>query len=153
MKKLTNSSQKLDSIDRALIFALYENARTSIRALSRQVGLSAPGCSERIRRLEAEGIITGFALELDALALGYVLQALVRVKPLPGKFHEVEALIKRIKECVTCYKITGDDSFVCHLYIESVHHLDQTLQQIAQLADTHTSIIKTVDRKLPAINI
>lgn len=151
MKKLTKSGQKLDSIDRALILSLYENSRTSIRALSRQVGLSAPSCSERIKRLEMAGVISGFSLELDAQALGFALQALVRVKPLPGKFQEVEGLIKVLEECVICYKITGDDSFVCHLYIDSVRHLDETLQQITQLADTNTSIIKTVERKLPAL--
>ena len=78
MKKLTKSDQKLDPIDRALILALYENSRTSIRALGRQVGLSAPGCSERLRRLEVAGVISGFSVELDAQALGFALQALVR---------------------------------------------------------------------------
>ncbi|AZF28502.1 MULTISPECIES: Lrp/AsnC family transcriptional regulator [unclassified Pseudomonas] len=151
MKKLTKSAQKLDPIDRALILALYENSRTSIRALSRQVGLSAPGCSERLKRLEVAGVISGFSVELDAQALGYALQALVRVKPLPGKFQEIEELIKNLEECVLCYKITGDDSFVCHLYVDSVQHLDQTLQQMTRLADTNTSIIKTVERKLPAL--
>ncbi|MBV4454171.1 MULTISPECIES: Lrp/AsnC family transcriptional regulator [Pseudomonas] len=149
MKKLTKSGHKLDSIDSALIVALHQNARTSIRALGRQVGLSAPGCSERLKRLEVAGIIVGFSVELGAEALGYVLQALVRVKPLTGKFQEVEQLLTNMSECVVCYKITGEDSFVCHLYTESVGHLDLTLQKITPLADTNTSIIKTVDKKLP----
>ncbi|MGY2378670.1 Lrp/AsnC family transcriptional regulator, partial [Pseudomonas sp. SDO524_S393] len=70
--------------DRAPITALHHNARASIRALSRQVGLSAPGCSERLKRLEVAGVISGFSVELDAQALGFALQALVRVKPLTG---------------------------------------------------------------------
>lgn len=151
MKKLTKSDQKLDPIDRELIVALHENARTSVRALSRRVGLSAPGCSERLKRLEVAGVISGFRVELDAQALGFGLQVLVRVKPLPGKFQEVEQLIKEMIECVVCYKITGEDSFVCHLYIDSVSHMDQVLQQITKLADTNTSIIKTIERKLPAL--
>jgi len=79
------------------------------------------------------------------------LQALVRVKPLTGKFQQVEQLLAQMAECVVCYKITGDDSFVCHLYIDSVAHLDLTLQKISPLADTNTSIIKTVEKKLPAL--
>ena len=150
MKKLTKSDQKLDPIDRALITALHQNARASIRALSRQVGLSAPGCSERLKRLEVAGVISGFSVELDAQALGFALQALVRVKPLTGKFQAVEQLLAEMIECVVCYKITGEDSFVCHLYTDSVKHLDHTLQRITPLADTNTSIIKTVDKKLPA---
>ncbi|MBT2373800.1 Lrp/AsnC family transcriptional regulator [Pseudomonas fluorescens] len=151
MKKLTKSDQKLDPVDRALIMALHQNARASIRALSRQVGLSAPSCSERLKRLEVAGVICGFRVELDAQALGFALQALVRVKPFTGKFQEVEQLIKALTECVTCYKITGEDSFVCHLYTDSVSHLDQVLQRITPLADTNTSIIKTVEKKLPAL--
>jgi Lrp/AsnC family leucine-responsive transcriptional regulator len=150
MKKLTKSDQKLDPIDRALIIALHQNARASIRALARQVGLSAPSCSERLKRLEVTGVINGFSVELDAQALGFALQALVRVKPLTGKFQEVEQLLEQMAECIVCYKITGDDSFVCHLYIDTVNHLDLTLQKITLLADTNTSIIKTVEKKLPA---
>lgn len=151
MKKLTKSDQKLDPIDRALIAALHQNARASIRALSRQVGLSAPGCSERLKRLEVAGVISGFSVELDAEALGFALQALVRVKPLAGKFQAVEQLLAQMTECIVCYKITGEDSFVCHLYTHSVPHLDHTLQRITPLADTNTSIIKTVEKKLPAL--
>ncbi len=151
MKKLTKSGQKLDPIDRALVLALHQNARASIRALGRQVGLSAPACSERIKRLEVAGMISGFSVELGAEALGFALQALVRVKPFTGQFQAVEQLLKDMPECVVCYKITGEDSFVCHLYTDSVGHLDQTLKQISPLADTNTSIIKTVDKKPPAL--
>lgn len=151
MKKLTKIDAKLDPIDRALITALHHNARASIRALSRQVGLSAPGCSERLKRLDVAGVISGFSVELDAQALGFALQALVRVKPLTGNFQVVEQLLAQMTECVVCYKITGEDSFVCHLYTNSVTHLDHTLQRITPLADTNTSIIKTVEKKLPAL--
>ncbi|MPQ83134.1 Lrp/AsnC family transcriptional regulator [Pseudomonas sp. MAFF 730085] len=149
MKKLPKSDKKPDPIDRAIILALHQNARMSIRALSRQVGLSAPGCSERLKRLEVSGVISGFSVALGAQALGYALQALVRVKPFTEKFQAVERLLAQMPECVVCYKITGDDSFVCHLYIASVSHLDLALQKITALADTHTSIIKTVVTKLP----
>lgn len=151
MKKLTKKDKKLDSLDRALITALHHNARLSIRALSRQIGLSAPGCSERLRHLEDSGVIKGFDIELDAQALGHELQALVRVKPFSGKLQTVEQLLAEMAECIVCYKITGDDSFVCHLYTTSVPHLDLTLRKISSLADTNTSIIKTIDKKLPGL--
>ncbi|MGF6097978.1 Lrp/AsnC family transcriptional regulator [Pseudomonas sp. 18175] len=153
MKKLTKKDKKLDTLDCALITALHQNARLSIRALSRQVGLSAPGCSERLRNLEDSGVIKGFDIELDAQALGHALQALVRIKPFSGKFQTVEQLLTEMAECVVCYKITGDDSFVCHLYTTSVSHLDLTLRKISSHADTNTSIIKTIDKKLPRLFI
>ncbi|WP_273823116.1 MULTISPECIES: Lrp/AsnC family transcriptional regulator [Pseudomonas] len=151
MNKLTRNGKRLDDIDRALVFLLYENSRTSIRALARRVGLSAPACSDRLKRLELTGVICRFSVELSALALGYVLQALVRVKPYQEKFQDVEKLLQNLAECVACYRITGDDSFVCHLYVDSVEHLDHVLRDIARVADTHTSIIKAIERKLPVL--
>ena len=85
LKNITNESTKFDSIDRALITSLHQNARMSLRALSRHVGLSAPGCSDRLKRLEAAGVISGFSLELNAQALGYALQAMVRGAAFSGK--------------------------------------------------------------------
>jgi len=95
MKKLTKGDQTLDPIDRALIVALHQNARASIRALGRQVGLSAPGCSERLKRLEGSGVISGFSVELDAQALGFALQALVRVKPLTGNSNRLNSCSRK----------------------------------------------------------
>jgi len=151
LKNITNESTKFDSIDRALITSLHQNARMSLRALSRHVGLSAPGCSDRLKRLEAAGVISGFSLELNAQALGYALQAMVRVRPFPGKFHDVEKLLQGLAECVVCYKVTGDDAFVCQLYLRSVAHLDEVLHRIISLADTNTSIIKSMEKKLPML--
>lgn len=151
VKTITGGCVKIDSIDRTLIESLYKNARMSLRALSREVGLSAPGCSDRLKRLESAGVIAGFSLQLDAEALGFALQAMVRVKPFPGKFQAVEALLAGLPECTVCYKVTGDDAFVCQLYLRSVSHLDTVLQRIIVLADTNTSIIKSIDKKLPVL--
>ncbi|MFP3335097.1 winged helix-turn-helix transcriptional regulator, partial [Pseudomonas sp. SIMBA_064] len=73
----------LDATDRAILAALAEDARIATSELARQIGLSAPATADRVRRLEAQGVIAGFTVELDPRALGYTLQAIVRVKPLP----------------------------------------------------------------------
>lgn len=73
----------LDATDRAIVAALADDARIATSELARQIGLSAPATADRVRRLEAQGVIAGFTVELDPRALGYTLQAIVRVKPLP----------------------------------------------------------------------
>ena len=97
----------------------------------------------------ASGMASSF--QSSCVTAGFSLQALVRVKPLTGKFQTVEQLLSEMAECIVCYKITGEDSFVCHLHTDSVSHLDHTLQRITPFADTNTSIIKTVEKKLPAL--
>lgn len=97
MKRPTAPSPApLDEIDRALLAVLAEDGRASVSELARQIGLSAPSTSERLRRLEAQGVIGGYTVRIDPRALGYTLQAIVRVKPLPGQLHLVEDVIRLI---------------------------------------------------------
>ncbi|AIO67199.1 Lrp/AsnC family transcriptional regulator [Burkholderia oklahomensis] len=144
-----------DSIDRELLRALADDARQPVSELARRVGLSAPSTADRLRRLEAQGVIARFTVELDPRALGYTLQAIVRVKPLPGQLHLVEELLRRIPEFVECDKVTGDDCFVCRLYLRSIEQLDGILAKVTERAETSTAIVKStpVARRLPPLVI
>jgi Lrp/AsnC family transcriptional regulator, leucine-responsive regulatory protein len=144
----------LDEKDRALLAALAEDGRAAVSELARQVGLSAPSTSERLRRLEAQGVIGGYTVRIDPRALGYTLQAIVRVKPLPGQLHLVEEVIRRIPEFVECDKVTGDDCFIARLYLHSIEQLDEILAKVTERAETSTAIVKStpVARRLPPLS-
>jgi Lrp/AsnC family leucine-responsive transcriptional regulator len=133
----------LDETDRALLAALAADARQPVSELARLVGLSAPSTAERVRRLEAQGVIERFTVQIDPRALGFTLQAIVRVKPLPGQLHLVEDVIRRIPEFVECDKVTGDDCFICRLYLHSIDQLDEILAKITERAETSTAIVKS----------
>ena len=132
----------LDELDRKLLDILVKDSRTSLKELAQQVGLSSPSVSERLRRLEERGVIRAFTVEIDPEALGFPLQAIVRVRPLPGKLHIVQQLIQEIPEFGECDKVTGDDCFVARLYVRSMGELDKLLDRIADKAETSTAIIK-----------
>lgn len=132
----------LDELDRKLLDILVKDSRTSLKDLAQQVGLSSPSVSERLRRLEERGVIRAFTVEIDPEALGFPLQAIVRVRPLPGKLHIVQQLIEEIPEFGECDKVTGDDCFVARLYVRSMSELDKLLDRIADKAETSTAIIK-----------
>ncbi|MGU7813949.1 Lrp/AsnC family transcriptional regulator [Burkholderia sp. AW49-1] len=143
----------LDATDRAILAALAEDARIATSELARQIGLSAPATADRVRRLEAQGVIAGFTVELDPRSLGYTLQAIVRVKPLPGQLHLVEEVLRRIPEFVECDKVTGEDCFICRLYLRTIEHLDDILSKVTERAETSTAIVKStpVPRRLPPL--
>ncbi|MBM2715054.1 Lrp/AsnC family transcriptional regulator [Mesorhizobium caraganae] len=132
----------LDDLDRKLLDILVKDSRASLKELAQQVGLSSPSVSERLRRLEERGVIRAFTVEIDPEALGYPLQAIVRIRPLPGKLHIVQQLIEEIPEFGECDKVTGDDCFVARLYVRSMSELDKLLDRIADKAETSTAIIK-----------
>ncbi|WP_372659720.1 Lrp/AsnC family transcriptional regulator [Hydrogenophaga sp.] len=143
----------LDATDQKLVEALLEDARMSLKALAQRVGMSAPSVAERLRRLEDRGVVRAYRVELDPEALGYTLQAIVRVRPAPGELHRVEELLVKIPEVVECDKVTGEDCYVVRLFVRSMAQLDQILDRIADKAQTSTAIVKaqTVRRRPPPL--
>jgi Lrp/AsnC family transcriptional regulator, leucine-responsive regulatory protein len=141
----------IDVTDRLLLEALTRDARMSLKALATHVGLSSPSTADRLRRLEERGVIKGFSVEIDPAALGYTLEAIVRIRPLPGKLHIVQKLIDETPAITACDKVTGDDCFVARLHARSMSELDILLDQIADKASTSTSLVKarTVERRPP----
>ena len=144
----------MDEIDQKILKILMRDARISQKELAAKVGLSAPGVAERVRRLEERGVIRGFTIDVDPEALGYPLQAIVRIRPLPGKLHIVQQLISEIPEFGECDKVTGDDCFVARLYIRSMKELDGLLDQIVDKAEPNTAIVKSkpVERRMPPLS-
>ncbi len=141
----------LDAVDERLIEALSRNARMPLKSLAEAAGLSSPSAAERIRRLEERGVISAFTVDLDLKALGYPLQAIVRIRPLPGQLHRVERLIQETPAFIECDKVTGEDCFIGRLVVRSMDELDTILDGIAERAETNTSMVKSspVKRRLP----
>lgn len=133
----------LDEYDRAILEALCHNARLSWRELAEMIGVSAPTVRERVQRLQDNGVIEGFTVELSPKALGYTLEALVRFKPLPGKVHSLRARLQETKRIVQCDKVTGEDAFVARILLRDISELDGLLDGLSHLATTQTSIVKS----------
>ncbi|CCM74092.1 Lrp/AsnC family transcriptional regulator [Rhizobium mesoamericanum] len=144
----------IDEVDQRILETLAENARISLKELAQAAGLSSPSAAERLRRLEERGIIAGFTIDIDAPALGYPLQAIVRVRPLPGQLHVVQRIIQDTPQFVECDKVTGDDCFIARLVVRSMAELDSILDKVAERAETSTSMVKAspVKRRLPPLS-
>lgn len=143
-----------DEIDQILIAALMADSRRSLKALAQISGLSSPSVAERLRRLEERGVLKGYTVEIDPRHFGYQLQAIVRVKPLPGKLHEVERQLQATPEFTECDKVTGEDCFIARLHVRSMEQLDEVLDRINAYAETNTAIVKktSVPRRLPPLD-
>lgn len=133
----------IDDVDQRILEILAVDSRASLKELGQQAGLSSPAVSERLRRLEERDIIRAFTVEIDPAALGYSLQALVRIRPLPGKLHIVQKLIEETPEFTECDKVTGEDCFVVRLFVRSIDQLDGIIDRIADKAETNTAIVKS----------
>jgi Lrp/AsnC family leucine-responsive transcriptional regulator len=110
--------------------------------------------AERLRRLEERGVLRSYTVEIDPRHFGYQLQAIVRVRPLPGRLQEVERLIQATPQFTECDKVTGEDCFIARLHVRSMEQLDELLDRINGYAETNTAIVKktSVPRRLPPMN-
>jgi Lrp/AsnC family leucine-responsive transcriptional regulator len=151
--RLQVANTTLDAVDAAILSALDANARLPVSELARRVGMSGPSVADRLRRLEEGGVIRGFTLDVDTRMLGYPIRALVRIRPLPGKLHVVEKLIKETPQFIECDKITGDDPFLARLVVHSIEEMDDVLEALSEYAVTSTAVIKgtSVKRRMPPL--
>lgn len=149
-----NAAIGLDETDQRMLEALARNARISLKELAEAAGLSSPSAAERLRRLEERGIISAFTVDIAPEAIGYPMQAIVRIRPLPGQLHVVERIIQETPEFIECDKVTGDDCFIGRLVVRSMGELDGILDKITERAETNTSMIKAtpVKRRLPPLS-
>lgn len=143
----------IDDIDRAILRTLAADSRTPLRAIAEAAGLSSPAAAERMRKLEDRGVIQRYSLDVHPAPLGYGLQAIVRIRPLPGKLKEVEKLIAAAPEVAECDKVTGEDCYVARIHLRSIAQLDTILSRIADNAETNSAIVKSqvVARRPPPL--
>lgn len=139
----TTDAVVLDAINRRLLAELQAQARLSVAELGRRVGLSSPAVTERLQRLERDGVILGYHAELNPKALGFPLSAVIRVRPAPRQLHQVGDVARATPEVVDCRRITGDDCYVMTAHVRSVEHLEQIIDRFAALGQTTTSIVQS----------
>ncbi|MFK7763725.1 MAG: Lrp/AsnC family transcriptional regulator [Roseobacter sp.] len=146
-------SKLMDQTDRAIIDILDVDGRASLADIGKEVGLTGPAVGERLRRMRESGYVSGFAARVNLRALGYGIQALVRIKPRSGQLHRVEQMIQQEPHFTSCDRVTGDDCYIARLVITDVAQLDDILLPFHDRAETHTSIVKSsiFEERLPPL--
>jgi len=152
MKRVRYIDGALDALDTAILAALAENARTPMRELAQKVGLSAPSTTERVRRLEAAGVIEGYTVRVNPGAVGLPLGAILRIRPMPGELNRVAGILASIPEITTCDRVTGDDCFIAKAQVPSVADLETLINGLLPYASTNTCVVHStlVAQRLPA---
>lgn len=135
----------LDHYDTRILAELQADARLSMAELGRRVHLSQPAVTERVRKLEEAGVITGYRAIVNPVRLGYAIRALVRV----GRY-DYDTVVTRIEatpEIVSAYNVTGEDSWILEIAVTDVAHLDDVLRNFCLMTDTSTAVILNVIRE------
>jgi len=139
--------EKFDRYDRILLQALQEQGRASNVELSDKVNLSAPQCYRRVRRLETEGVIRGYAAQVVPAAVGLGVVAFVSLsidREQVKKVRELEKAIRIFPEILECYTISGDFDYLLKVVATDLksfsNFLTDRLMQVPGVAGVRSMI-------------
>ncbi|MCW5890013.1 MAG: Lrp/AsnC family transcriptional regulator [bacterium] len=145
MKFGSHADAELDDIDLRILAALQEDCRTPLTRLGERVGLSAPSVLERIKKLEAARVVTGYHAALDARRLGLDVTAFI------GVLASSADLIARFEECITamdevleCHHVTGEFTLLLKVKTADTSSLERLISRIRALdgvSRTDTSVV------------
>ena len=139
---MSNNPEKLlDTTGWELLCALQENARLSYADLGRRIGLTPPAVADRLRHLEAAGIITGYHAAVNPSRLGLGLTALIRFRSTSERYERVYQVIRACPEIIASQRVTGDDDLILTAVASSVKHLQAVIAKLMPFGSSNTSLV------------
>lgn len=105
----------IDAIDRRFLALLQANNRRALRDYAQALGISAPTCLRRLRRLEKKGVIVRHAAIVDAAQLGFAVTAFIEVSLVEASGARLVAFERRMQRCVEvlqCSEVAGDVDYL-----------------------------------------
>ncbi len=135
----------MDVVDRKLLDALRASGRATYAELARIVGLSAPAVHERVAKLEASGVITGYHAPVSPESLGYAMNALVGIFIKDGAdSDELAEQLAQVAAVEHCWAVAGEETFVVKVRVPDVAALEAALRALNLLpsvARTRTTVV------------
>ena len=138
----------LDDVDRNILSLLHADARITNNALAEAVGIAASTCHGRVRRLVDLGVIRGFYTDVDPVAVGLPLQAMISVNLQSNARGKIRSFIQQIRsrrQVMDVYFLAGADDFILHVAARDTDDLRsfvvENLNADADVAGTQTSLI------------
>ena len=138
-------ARPLDDVDRILVSALRANARATYAELAKLAGLSAPSVHDRVNKLEASGVLTGYHAAVAPVAVGLGVSALVGIYQSDRDDCEgIDERLAQLPEIEDCFFVAGDEAYVVKVRVADVDALEHTLARLRRIpgvARTRTTVV------------
>ncbi|WP_346930612.1 Lrp/AsnC family transcriptional regulator [Clostridium sp.] len=132
---------KLDEIDVMILSELEKNSKLSIRELSKRINLSPPSVTERVKRLEDNGVIEGYTISINKKKLGLSIDCIIKVTMRNGEYERFKNFIKDYHHSEWCYRIAGDGCFLVKLSVKDLVEIEEFINEVSPYAITSTNIV------------
>jgi Lrp/AsnC family leucine-responsive transcriptional regulator len=146
----------VEEIDRRIVSLLSRFGRMSFTELARQAGLSVSAIHQRVRRLETDGVITGYVALCDPDVIGIPLTAFVSIKPFDAAApDDLPERLRHLAAIEACHSVAGDENYILKVRVATPTALEELLQQIRGAANvsTRTTVVLSTpyENRPPAI--
>jgi len=131
----------LDSLNWKILHCLQKQARQSNAEIGRQVGISSPAVSERIKKMEDAGVIESYNTMVSTIEVGYQFKAIVNIRAFMGKLKPFLEKVKTYDEVINCYRITGNENIVMEVVLRNQKHLEGFIDQLIVYGEVKTQIV------------
>ena len=131
----------MDSIDKSILKILQKNARMPIKDIASKVSLSSPAVSTRISKMERDGIIQSYGVQLNRERLGFLITAYVEVEMEPSLKPKFYKEIENCDNVLECCGVTGQYSQILKAAFRSTNDLDTFLTRLQTYGRTSTHIV------------
>ncbi|GGU91368.1 transcriptional regulator [Streptomyces albospinus] len=130
-----------DATDWRILDVLQQHGRAGYAELARAVNMSASAVTERVRRMEEAGVISGYAAVIEPERIGLPVLAFVRLRYPNGNYKPFHDLLETTPEILEAHHVTGDDCFVIKVAARSMKHLEEVSGRIGALGAVTTSVV------------
>ncbi|MFH9425561.1 Lrp/AsnC family transcriptional regulator [Streptomyces sp. NPDC017529] len=130
-----------DATDWRILDVLQRNGRAGYAELARAVGMSASAVTERVRRLEEAGVISGYAAVIAPDGIGLSVLAFVRLRYPDSDYRPFHELLDSTPEILEAHHVTGDDCFLLKVVARSMKHLEEVSGRVGALGAVTTSVV------------
>lgn len=146
----------MESLDRTIALALAKDSSLSLTDFAAQLDVPSSTLHQRVKKLEARGVITGYRAEIDKRQVGLKINALVSLTPIdPAAPDDIVEKISKIEEIESCWSVAGVESYIVKVAVAEPEALEELLGRIRAAANvsTKTSVILSTafESRPPAI--
>jgi Lrp/AsnC family leucine-responsive transcriptional regulator len=121
--------------------ALQRNARISNTELGKQIGLSQPAVTARIKRLEELGVIEGYSARINPGLIGRGISAMVRIRTTHAEIKRCLSAFEAMPEIVEAHRVTGEDCFIVRIVVQEMAQLETAIDTLARFGPVTTSVV------------
>jgi Lrp/AsnC family transcriptional regulator, leucine-responsive regulatory protein len=139
------ASERISANDAKILAVLQRDGRRPYADLGSEVGMSGPSAHERVKKLEARGVIRGYAAIVDPRAVGYDILAFSWITQAPGTTrHDLSEAFATIPEIEECHHITGEADYLIKVRARDTRDLERVLrlvQSTPNVFQTETDVV------------